>query len=167
MIFLGILLKRLQSDPSLKSVTHVILDEAHERDVNTDLLMVLLRKAAQINKNLKIIIMSATIDVHLFQKYFNNAPLIEIPGFTYPVKSYFLNDIDLKLHKTRQLSLNHDENPTIVAEDICELIQWIHQTKSNDNGSILCFLPGKTNQYTQNILKSNGICKQNYRSEKF
>lgn len=82
----GILLRHLQSDPNLSKFTHVILDEAHERDVNTDLLMNLLRTACKANSKLKLVVMSATINASMFSEYFGGAPIIEIPGFTYPVE---------------------------------------------------------------------------------
>lgn len=84
----GILLRHLQSDNELQNFTHVILDEAHERDVNTDLLMNLLRSAIEQNPALKLIIMSATIDTGVFQNYFNNAATLSVPGFTFPVQVY-------------------------------------------------------------------------------
>lgn len=62
----GILLRHLQRDPNLSKFSHIILDEAHERDVNTDLLMNLLRRALKENKNLKLVVMSATIDTEAF-----------------------------------------------------------------------------------------------------
>lgn len=62
----GILLRQIQDDPKLTGFSHVILDEAHERDVNTDLLLNLLRKALKENINLKLIVMSATIDTEKF-----------------------------------------------------------------------------------------------------
>lgn len=62
----GILLRHLQNDQSLSRFSHIILDEAHERDINTDLLMSLLRKALQDNPRLKLVVMSATIDAKAF-----------------------------------------------------------------------------------------------------
>ncbi|KAJ3750406.1 hypothetical protein DFH05DRAFT_1467125 [Lentinula detonsa] len=103
---IGIFLKMLQTALSegrgeLDSVTHIIVDEVHERDVDTDLLLVVLkrlmddRKAR--NKPLKLILMSATIDPTLFQSYFpddNNlpAPVVEVPGRTFPVQRNYLED---------------------------------------------------------------------------
>lgn len=111
----GIFLKRLQSalsdshQPgarSLDDVTHIVVDEVHERDIDTDLLLVVLkrlladRKAR--NKPLKIILMSATIDPTLFQQYFpdeHNQPanVIEVPGRSFPVTKYFMEDFVPKL----------------------------------------------------------------------
>jgi ATP-dependent RNA helicase DHX30 len=136
----GILLKHVQSDRHLSNFSHIILDEAHERDVNTDLLLNLLRDTLTVNPNLKLIIMSATVDVDLFRNYLNDAPVMHIPGFTYPVKSYFLNDLDkLDLSKTHNMSCN-SQSPTVVHEDVVKVINYIHKTK--DEGAILCFLPG-------------------------
>ncbi|KAH7880744.1 uncharacterized protein C8R40DRAFT_1033042 [Lentinula edodes] len=103
---IGVFLKMLQNALSqgqgqMDSITHVVVDEVHERDVDTDLLLVVLkrllddRKAR--NKPLKIILMSATIDPTLFRNYFpddNNlpAPVIEVPGRTFPVQRHFLED---------------------------------------------------------------------------
>jgi small subunit ribosomal protein S24e len=111
----GIFLKRMQSalleqtegkrhgtGHSLDDVTHIIVDEVHERDVDTDLLLVVLkrlladRRARQ--KSLKVVLMSATIDPTLFQTYFaaedgTPAPVAEIPGRSFPVSKYYLDDV--------------------------------------------------------------------------
>ncbi|WVR06049.1 hypothetical protein IAU60_003077 [Kwoniella sp. DSM 27419] len=108
----GIFLKRMQSalGPTadanavrrMDEVTHIVVDEVHERDIDTDLLLVVLkrlladRRARQ--KPIKIILMSATIDPTLFQTYFADprgrlAPIAEIPGRTFPVERFHLDDI--------------------------------------------------------------------------
>lgn len=135
----GILLRRLQSNPTLNDCTHVMLDEAHERDVNTDLLMNLLRQSLELNPNLKLVIMSATIDTKLFENYFNEAAVMHIPGFTYPVKEHFLNDIkSLDLSRTKAMSEGDVLN--VVNEDVVKVINFLH--KKCKEGAILCFLPG-------------------------
>lgn len=135
----GILLRQIQTDPYLNKCTHVILDEAHERDVNTDLLMNLMREALKNNPNLKLIIMSATIDINLFKTYFNDPPVMHIPGFAYPVKSYYLGDIK-KLNMVRTCENWYKNNPAVIYEDISKVVQWIHKNKPE--GAILVFLPG-------------------------
>jgi len=88
----GILLQKLQADPGLKEFSHVIIDEAHEQDINTELLLMLTKNALQLNDKLKLIIMSATLNAEHFQNYYgHSAATIEIPGFTHPAKTQFLS----------------------------------------------------------------------------
>lgn len=86
----GVLLKKLEN--GLRGVSHVIVDEIHERDVNSDFIMVVLRDMIHTYPDLRVILMSATIDTTLFSKYFNNCPVLEIEGRAFPVKQYFLED---------------------------------------------------------------------------
>ncbi|KAI9472058.1 MAG: P-loop containing nucleoside triphosphate hydrolase protein [Benjaminiella poitrasii] len=89
----GVLLRRLQSDPHLKGVSHVMIDEVHERSIDSDFLLIILRQVLKKRKDLKVVLMSATINQELFSAYFGGAPAIQIPGFTHPVKDYYLEDI--------------------------------------------------------------------------
>ncbi|KAK5642747.1 hypothetical protein RI129_008914 [Pyrocoelia pectoralis] len=86
----GVLLRKLEG--GLRGVSHVIVDEIHERDVNSDFIMVVLRDMIHMYPDLRVILMSATIDTTLFSKYFNNCPVIEITGRAFPVKQYFIED---------------------------------------------------------------------------
>ncbi|XP_015511646.1 dosage compensation regulator mle isoform X1 [Neodiprion pinetum] len=86
----GVLLRKLEG--GLRGVSHVIVDEIHERDVNSDFVMVVLRDMIHMYPELRVILMSATIDTTLFSEYFNKCPVIEIPGRAYPVQQYFLED---------------------------------------------------------------------------
>jgi small subunit ribosomal protein S24e len=104
----GIFLKRMQSalqdngpQGYLDDVTHVVVDEVHERDVDTDLLLVVLKRLLVDRKAkarpLKVVLMSATIDPTLFQQYFSDevgqpAKVIEVPGRSFPVEQHFLDD---------------------------------------------------------------------------
>ncbi|KAL1501953.1 hypothetical protein ABEB36_007176 [Hypothenemus hampei] len=134
----GILLRHLQTDPLLRKFSHIVLDEAHERDVNTDLLMNLLKRALNENKNLKLVVMSATINAQAFSDYFNGAPVFNVPGFTFPIKKYFLEHLPVNCPKT--LSMCKQDKPQIIHEEVKQLIQYIHETKPP--GAILVFLPG-------------------------
>lgn len=89
----GILLRRMQNNTLLKGVSHVIVDEVHERDINTDFLLILLRELLNKNQELKIIVMSATVNSERFSQYFHGCPSLTIPGFTHPVAEYFLSDV--------------------------------------------------------------------------
>ncbi|CAN8020629.1 unnamed protein product [Ixodes persulcatus] len=86
----GVLLRKLEA--GLRGVSHVIVDEIHERDVNTDFIMVVIRDMIRAFPQLRVILMSATIDVTLFQAYFDNCPVIEVEGRAHPVQEYFLED---------------------------------------------------------------------------
>ncbi|XP_024401897.1 DExH-box ATP-dependent RNA helicase DExH3 [Physcomitrium patens] len=89
----GILLRRLMNDRELKGVSHVVVDEIHERGMNEDFLLIVLKDLLPRRPDLRLVLMSATLNADLFSSYFNRAPMAHIPGFTYPVKSYFLEDI--------------------------------------------------------------------------
>lgn len=142
----GILLRKLQSNPGLEGCSHVILDEAHERQIDTDILMILLKRALKKNPNLKVLIMSATINAHLFQQYFD-CPSVRIPGRLYSVKMHFLEDIEhlpnIKRYRTKMfMDRVYDEAEvlSIDLEKIVQVIKWISSHKPP--GAILCFLPG-------------------------
>ncbi|KAK3882695.1 hypothetical protein Pcinc_012942 [Petrolisthes cinctipes] len=90
----GVLLRTLMGgDSSLASVTHILVDEVHERDRFTDFLLIVLRDCLPKFRHLKLLLMSAALDVNLYAKYFNSCPVIDIPGRCYPVKEYYLEDV--------------------------------------------------------------------------
>lgn len=89
----GILLRRLINDPYLANVSHIILDEIHERDLMSDFLMVIVKDLLPHRPDVKVILMSATLNAEMFSTYFNNCPMLYIPGFTYDVTEYFLEQI--------------------------------------------------------------------------
>jgi len=85
----GMLLREAMNDHELSRYSTIILDEAHERTLATDVLMGLLKEVVIRRPDLKLIIMSATLDAQKFQRYFNDAPLLAVPGRTHPVEIFY------------------------------------------------------------------------------
>ncbi|XP_034295065.1 ATP-dependent DNA/RNA helicase DHX36 [Pantherophis guttatus] len=104
----GIVLQWLQSDKELSSVSHVILDEVHERNLQSDVLMAIIKDLLNVRLDLKIILMSATLNAEKFSDYFDGCPMIHIPGLAYPVKEYLLEDV---IEKLRYMPENTDRRP--------------------------------------------------------
>jgi pre-mRNA-splicing factor ATP-dependent RNA helicase DHX15/PRP43 len=124
----GLLFREAMSDPDLDRYSTIIIDEAHERSVAIDILMGLLKGVVERRKDLKIIIMSATLDALKFQKYFTTAdetpPLFKVAGRTHPVEIFFTKDPE----------------PDYV-ESAIRTVHMIH--RSEDPGDILLFLTGQ------------------------
>ncbi|KAJ0088115.1 hypothetical protein Patl1_32728 [Pistacia atlantica] len=94
----GVLLRQLVEDPDLNHVSHLLVDDIHERGMNEDFLLIILCDLLPRRPDLRLILISATINADLFSKYFGNAPTIHIPGLTFPVADLFLEDVLQKTH---------------------------------------------------------------------
>ncbi|XP_048862850.1 putative ATP-dependent RNA helicase DHX57 [Brienomyrus brachyistius] len=88
----GVLLRRLEGEPELGGVTHVIVDEVHERTEESDFLLLVLKDVMAQRPDLKVILMSATLNADLFSQYFCGSETVHIPGRTFPVDQFFLED---------------------------------------------------------------------------
>ncbi|XP_053099073.1 putative ATP-dependent RNA helicase DHX57 [Hemicordylus capensis] len=88
----GVLLRRLEGDMTLQGFTHVVIDEVHERTEESDFLLLVLKDIMLKRPDLRIILMSATLNAELFSQYFNSCPVVNIPGRTFPVDQFFLED---------------------------------------------------------------------------
>ena len=101
----GIVLRMLENVDGLKEITHLVLDEVHERSIDTDFLLIVLRTLVTARPDLKVILMSATVDAQKFSNYLDGAPIISVPGRTFPVGSKFLEDaIELTGHTNEDAS---------------------------------------------------------------
>jgi ATP-dependent helicase HrpB len=141
----GILTRKLQADPSLENVALVIFDEFHERSIHADLSLALcLESQYIIREDLKLLVMSATLNTHAICEILEDAPLIESQGRSYPVEDIYLDA------KTTQPTKR--ELPAFMSKLISKVLK-------EDAGNILVFLPGiaeikKTQMLINETLKS-------------
>lgn len=89
----GVLLRLLNNCSTLSCVSHIIMDEVHERAINSDFLLIILKNLINVRKDIKLIVMSATLHTKAFSEYFWDAPVIELKGRCFPVKEFYLSDI--------------------------------------------------------------------------
>ncbi|KAI3991878.1 hypothetical protein MKX01_012823 [Papaver californicum] len=73
--------------------THIVVDEIHERDHHSDFILTILRDLLPSCPNLRLILMSATLDAERFSQYFGGCPVVRVPGFTYPVRTFYMEDV--------------------------------------------------------------------------
>lgn len=127
----GLLGRRLQSDPELRDVGVVILDEFHERSQHTDLALGLLFELQQLSRpDLRIVVMSATLDAASVSKFLSDAPVVSVPGRTFPVTVH---------HGNRPLTL---ESGPALFDRVSEAVLNCVEGALPREGDILVFLPG-------------------------
>ncbi len=125
----GILLAEANNDPYLNEYDTIIVDEAHERSLNIDFILGILKTLLKKRKDLKLIITSATIDTDKFSKAFDNAPVIEVSGRMFPVDIRYLP-------AEPEPEKNDDKSyPDLAAEAVDKII------KENPYGDMLIFMP--------------------------
>ncbi len=125
----GILLAEIQKDKLLLQYDTIIIDEAHERSLNIDFILGYLKQLLPKRPDLKVIITSATIDVERFSNHFNQAPIIEVSGRTYPVEVRYRPPI-----------LNEEDDTN---NDFQPIIDAIEELSAESFGDILIFLTGE------------------------
>ncbi len=134
----GILLAQIQNDPYLNNYDTIIIDEAHERSLNIDFLLGYFKRLLPKRPELKLIITSATIDVTRFSEHFDNAPVFQVSGRTYPVDVWYRPPYE---NNTDEDSSDDACQPIVDA--IEEIIVYEKQQAQGNGGDILVFLSGE------------------------
>lgn len=129
----GLLLRQMTSDPHLSMYNIIVIDEVHERHIHTDFLLGTLKCLVRHRNDVKVILMSATINIYLFSHYFDDAPVVKIPGRLYPIEMEFCpirKDADSKHEKL-------DPSPYL------RIMQRIEKKyPKTERGDLLIFLSG-------------------------
>jgi ATP-dependent helicase HrpA len=126
----GVLLAETQNDRFLERYDTIIIDEAHERSLNIDFLLGYLKQILPKRPDLRLVITSATIDVDRFSRHFNNAPVFEVSGRTFPV------DVQ---YRPLEDTLSDDQDDLTTRA----IINTLAEIDSMPNGDVLIFLPGE------------------------
>ncbi|AXI87538.1 ATP-dependent RNA helicase HrpA [Streptomyces griseoincarnatus] len=126
----GILLAEIQTDRELRAYDTIIIDEAHERSLNIDFLLGYLAQLLPKRPDLKVVITSATIDPERFSRHFDDAPIIEVSGRTYPVE-------------VRYRPLLEEESDDADRDQITAITDAVEELMAEGPGDILVFLSGE------------------------
>lgn len=124
----GTLLQEIKADPLLSHYSVLMVDEAHERSLNIDFILGLLKNILKVRDDFKVIISSATINAEIFSTYFDGAPVVHIETATYPVQI---------IHEVPDLGDSEDALIQKIAEVVGRVL------RDGNGGDILCFLPGE------------------------
>ncbi|XP_078688329.1 3'-5' RNA helicase YTHDC2-like isoform X2 [Branchiostoma floridae x Branchiostoma belcheri] len=124
----GVLLRTLMGgDSALTTITHVIVDEIHERDRFSDFLLIKLREMLGYFKGLKVVLMSATLNTELFQQYFGSCPLINVSGNLFDVTEFFLEDVLRSTNYSNQKMQKYKKERGQLEQQQSSLDQWYQQ----------------------------------------
>lgn len=105
----------LERPQDFQDISHVVLDEVHERTIDSDFLLIILRRLMQQRPDLKLVLMSATVDAQRFSSYLGGVPVLNIPGRTFPVEVKYLEDA-IEMTNYRLL----DDQSSALDDDVAE-----------------------------------------------
>lgn len=145
----GLLLRRLEFEGDALPVTHIFVDEIHERSLDSDFLLAMLKhEVLRKRPEVKIVLMSATMDAQRFSAYFGGAPVLQIPGRTFPVHEVFVED--LPVQRNHELDYYHF---------VAQCVLQAHREIPSPEGSILVFMSG-----VNEINRTIAACQQQQQS---
>ncbi len=134
----GILLNAMQNDRELRQYDTIIIDEAHERSLNIDFLLGCIKQLLPKRKDLKVIITSATIDPGSFSRHFDDAPIIEVSGRTFPIEIRYRPVVAEKQAES-------DPDVETTADDYIDgVIAALKELEREEAGDVLVFLSGES-----------------------
>ncbi len=149
----GILLQEMKLDPYLSKYSVIMVDEAHERSLNIDFILGLLKRVLQERKDFKVIVSSATINTALFSIYFDDCPVVKIDAVSFPVSIIYdeperniklrenLKSKEFKAANFRNIKQNAQEWEEALLFKINSIMERISSSK--ETGDVLIFLPGE------------------------
>lgn len=133
----------LERPDDFQDISHVVLDEVHERSIDSDFLLIVLRRLMQKRPDLKVILMSATLEAQRFSNYLGGVPVLNIPGRTFPVEMKYLEDaIELTGYRLSE----KEESNAVIDEDTEEMAE------GDTDGSALTALDGYSKQTRETLL---------------
>lgn len=130
----GILLQEMKLDPLLSKYSVIMVDEAHERSLNIDFVLGLLKRILKERKDFKVIVSSATMNAEAFSEYFENCPIVNIETITYPVTIVY------DPPKISATTITEQGSECLI-EKICSTVERV--LNNGEDGGILIFLPGE------------------------
>ncbi|KAJ5366628.1 Helicase C-terminal [Penicillium brevicompactum] len=139
----GVVVRMLERPEDFQDITHVVLDEVHERTIDSDFLLIVLRRLMEKRPELKLILMSATVDAQRFSTYLGGVPILNIPGRTFPVEMKFLEDaVEMTNYR-----LSEEDQHTVLEDDMDD-----PPADADTSGGLQASLDGYSRQTKETII---------------
>ncbi|KAJ5542979.1 Helicase C-terminal [Penicillium sp. DV-2018c] len=139
----GVVVRMLERPDDFQDITHVVLDEVHERTIDSDFLLIVLRRLMQKRPDLKLILMSATLEAQRFSNYLGGVPVLNIPGRTFPVEMKYLEDaVEMTNYR-----LSEDAQHTVLDDDMDD-----PPTDADTTGGLQASLDGYSRQTKETVI---------------
>ncbi|XP_058021031.1 putative ATP-dependent RNA helicase DHX57 [Ahaetulla prasina] len=162
----GVLLRRLEGDKNLQGITHIIIDEIHERTEESDFLLLIMKGLLLQRPELRVVLMSATLNTDIFSQYFNSCPIVNIPGSTFPVEQFFLEDAIAMtgyvlehgspyMRRVKPTANKTGRHARTAAEEVEETLKYTGSVKITVQDSV----PDQTLTFQQLLIRYKGVSR--------